>query len=83
MNMWREGKENGEGKGKGRAQEGKREAREEEREEGVSSPFYSGSGLPSCCQVTVRQSLDRMLTPIASYVFPMFLQQKTKPKQSN
>jgi hypothetical protein len=53
----------------------KREAREQEREEGTSSPFYSGSGLPGCCQGTVRRrripgycqvtmgwSLDRMLT---------------------
>lgn len=31
-------------------QEGKRGAREQE---GASSPFYSGSGLPGCSQVTV------------------------------
>ena len=29
---------------------------------GASSPFYSESGLPDCCQVTVGQSLDKMLT---------------------
>jgi hypothetical protein len=36
-------------------QEGKKgtRAREQEKEEGASSPFYSGSGLPGCCQVTV------------------------------
>ena len=37
-------------------------AEEQEREEGASSPFYSESGTPVCCQVTVGQSLDRMLT---------------------
>ena len=35
-----------------------------EQEEGASSPFYSGSGLPGCCQVTVGQNLDRMLTVV-------------------
>ena len=25
---------------------------------GVSSPFYSESGTPGCCQVTVGRSLD-------------------------
>jgi hypothetical protein len=29
---------------------------------GVSSPFYSESGIPGCCQVTVGLSLDKMLT---------------------
>ena len=43
--------------------ESTREGREEEkskskREEGASSPFYSESGTPGCCQVTVGQSLD-------------------------
>jgi hypothetical protein len=28
----------------------------------LSSPFYSGSGLPGYCQVTVGWSLDRMIT---------------------
>jgi hypothetical protein len=32
------------------------------REEGPSSPFYSESGTPGCCQVTVGWSLDKMLT---------------------
>jgi hypothetical protein len=39
-----------------REQESKRQergARRQEREEGTSSPFYSGSGLPGCCQGTV------------------------------
>jgi hypothetical protein len=40
----------------------KEEVREQENKEGASSPFYSGSGPPSCCQVTVGWSLDRMLT---------------------
>jgi hypothetical protein len=30
----------------------------------VSSPFYSESGTPGCCQVTVGQSLDKMPTLI-------------------
>ena len=60
MVMWRTwGWDRGEGteNKKGRARE------EQEREEGASSSFYSGSGLPGCCQATVGWSLDRMLTP--------------------
>jgi hypothetical protein len=41
-------------------------ARRQEREEGASSLFYSESGTPGCCQVTVGWSLDKMLT----LVFP-------------
>ena len=41
-------------------------ARKQEREEGASSPFYSESGIPGCCQVTRgvegRANLDNMLT---------------------
>jgi hypothetical protein len=37
----------------GREKEQEREARPQEREDGASSPFYSGPGLPGCCQVTV------------------------------
>jgi hypothetical protein len=33
-----------------------------EREEGASSPFYNVSGLLGCCQVTVRWSLERIVT---------------------
>ena len=66
MSMWRErgerngerGEENGKRGGKGRT----RAREEQKREEGASSPFYSESGIPGCCQVTVGQSLDRMLT---------------------
>jgi hypothetical protein len=36
--------------------------RAREREEGPSSPFYSGSGTPGSCQVTVGWSLDRTVT---------------------
>jgi hypothetical protein len=37
--------------------------REKERERGgASSPFYSESGTPGCCQVTVGWSLNKMLT---------------------
>jgi len=34
----------------------------ETREEGASSLFYSESGTPGCCQVTVGRSLEEMLT---------------------
>jgi len=50
MNMWRE-----------RGQKGKR-VREQEHEEGANSPFYSESGIPGCCQVTMGWSLKGMLT---------------------
>jgi hypothetical protein len=43
--------------GKGQEQE---ERREQEREEGPSSPSYSESGSPGCCQLTLGQSLDEM-----------------------
>ena len=64
MSTWKErGKWNGKGGRKGaRAQEGKKGTRNQEREEGASSPFYSESGTPGCCQVTVGQSLDKMPT---------------------
>jgi hypothetical protein len=39
--------------GQGTRREEPKRAREQEREEGESSPFYSGSGLPGCCQVTM------------------------------
>ena len=39
------------------------EQKGKKREEGASSPFYSESGIPGYCQVTVGQSLDKMLTP--------------------
>jgi hypothetical protein len=42
-----------------RAQEIKKGTREGR---GGRQPLYSGSGLPCCCQVTVKWSLDRMLT---------------------
>ena len=35
---------------------------EKKREEGASNPFYSESGIPGHCQVTVGRSLDKMLT---------------------
>jgi hypothetical protein len=47
------------GKGRSRARE-KQEIKRGRR--GASSLFYSGSGIPGYCQVTVRWSLDRMLT---------------------
>jgi hypothetical protein len=54
MSTWRERRE---GSGERESKLGAR-AREQEREEGASSPFYSESGIPDCCQVTVGQSLD-------------------------
>ena len=41
----------------------KRTEQEQEgkRAKGASSPFYSESDTPGCCQVTVGRSLDRML----------------------
>jgi hypothetical protein len=60
-----------------REQKGNPRVREEqESKEGASSPFYSESGIPGCCQVTVGRSLDRMptegnfTTPIASLERP-------------
>jgi hypothetical protein len=50
---WRE-----RGDGKARARESKRAS----EQGGASSPFYSESGIPGYCQVTVEWSLDRMLT---------------------
>ena len=53
MSTWREtGEGNGEREGKEQKQE------QESEEEGASSPFYSESGTPGYCQVTVGQSLD-------------------------
>ena len=43
--------------GRGRVKR-KRNEQEQEREEGASSPFYSESGIPGCCQVTV---MDRFI----------------------
>jgi hypothetical protein len=38
------------------------EGREEERGEVTNIPFYTESIIPGCCQVTVGQSLEEMLT---------------------
>ena len=60
MSMWRErGERDGERGGRGERTE---EEQEGKREEGASSSFYSESGIPGCCQVTVGWSLDKMLT---------------------
>ena len=40
---------------------GERGKKARERGE-ASSPFYTKSGIPGCCQVTVRQSPDKVLT---------------------
>jgi hypothetical protein len=44
-----------------RGQSRSRKARAREKG-GAISPFYSESGRPGYCQVTVRRSLDKMLT---------------------
>ena len=60
MSTWTEGERRIEGKeGKGLRVE---DQEKQESEEGASSPFYNESGIPGCCQVTVGQSLDEMLT---------------------
>ena len=50
-------RESGSVRGQGARREEPKRAREQEREEGPSSPFYSGSGLPGCCQVTMGRSI--------------------------
>jgi hypothetical protein len=41
-----------------------REMKENKRERrGASSPFYSGSGLPGCCQVTMGLDIMLILDP--------------------
>ena len=58
---------NGDRGGKGRT----REQEKCKKRRGVASiPFYSGSGLPSHCQVTVGWSLVRMLTKTACNFIP-------------
>ena len=71
MTTWREG-----GKGMGREEE--QVSKRQEREEGASSPFYSGPGLPGCCQVTVGAELRRNANPfpflhLFTYLFIYFL----------
>lgn len=58
--MGREGEE-----GKGQEQEKKR--RQQEGEGGERSRFYSESGMPDCCSVTVGWSLDEMPTVMMHY----------------
>ena len=48
---------------------GERGKKARERGE-ASSPFYSKSGIPGCCQVTVGQSLEEMLTLRVSSPYP-------------
>jgi hypothetical protein len=66
MTIWREGEGRSGGKSpreQERSEKGARGKKErQEREEGANNPFYSGPGLPGCCQVTVGWSFDRMLT---------------------
>jgi hypothetical protein len=61
--------------GEGNGETGRRSKRTEQEQEGnraeergkvANSPFYSQSGTPSCCQVTVGYSLDKMLTVLAA-----------------
>ena len=61
---WARGERVGKRLEREREQEGKSKR---EREEGASSPFYSESGTPGCCQVSVGQSTPGALTPSLSY----------------
>ena len=53
------GKEWGE---RGELETEKEQERIKRARRGASSPFYSESGTPGCCQVTVRWSLEEILT---------------------
>jgi hypothetical protein len=58
MSTWkREGGEWGEG-GPGARGQSRGAERRREREKERSKPFYSKSGTPDCCQLTVEHSLD-------------------------
>ena len=60
MSTWREGGgEWGEKGQRGKSREKEKSKRKRVRR-GASSSFYSESGTPGCCQVTVGHSLDRM-----------------------
>jgi hypothetical protein len=50
------------GRGRGKGSRSKR--RREEREVRTSGPFYSESGTPGYCQVTVGRGLDYMPTTL-------------------
>jgi hypothetical protein len=52
MSIWREGEGNRERVGARQEQESKRQR------SGASRPFYSESGIPDCCQVTVGRNLE-------------------------
>lgn len=61
------------GHGQGEREIGVRERRKSERErrgregeEEPNSPTYSKLGLPGCCEVTVGQSLEGMLTTFSA-----------------
>ena len=41
---------------------------------GAHNPFYSESGMPGCCQVTVRRSLEVMVT---NYTDTVMREQRT------
>jgi hypothetical protein len=58
----REERERGGGNGARKNREGKR-VREKGWGWGANSPFYSESGIPGYCQVTVGWSLEGRLTP--------------------
>jgi hypothetical protein len=65
------GEGTGSKKGTARGQENKRARKEQWKEEGASITFYSGSGLPGYCQVTVGWTLDRMLTILTKLIIDM------------
>lgn len=52
----------------GRGEESKRARAREEEDGEASNPFYSESGIFGCCQVTLGQSLEEMLTSIVNVI---------------
>jgi hypothetical protein len=62
MNTWRKsGEGNGE-RGRERARGQRERAKGKREKRGRAAPFYGESGIPTCCQLTVGWSLDKMLT---------------------
>ena len=57
---------NGERGGKRREDTAEARRQESKGEKMGHGPFYSESGKPGCCQVTVGRGLDKMLTDLAT-----------------
>jgi hypothetical protein len=52
--------------GKGERTEWEQEGKRTRLRGGVSSPIFTESGIPRCCQVTMGWSLDKTLTIFAA-----------------